>query len=86
MNEYLEKLRSIGHLGRAPKSHTKTERVDGAVIAHTEHADGRVDANVRPDTIRLHATQHNTGARKGEVAEIAPLNAKERKERYGDQV
>lgn len=70
MNTYLEKLRSIGTIGRAGSSRRTQERVPGGVVIQTEHADGRVDAIVRPDTVDYKAVTHKTGKKKGQVAAI----------------
>jgi hypothetical protein len=55
----------------------------GSTVIETEHWDGSQDATVRPATIRLKAATHRTGKKKGEVAEISTMTAKEKRERYG---
>lgn len=76
MSEFLDKVRSIGTIGRAPKSRSTEDRVDGATIIHTEHADGRVDATVRPDTVEYRARTHSTGKKRGQVAEVTRKEAR----------
>lgn len=68
-NEYRDKLRSIG----APRGRTSKQTVvreERGTLITTEHADGRVDATVRPDTVDYQAVTHRTGKKKGQVAEI----------------
>lgn len=73
-NEYLDKLRSIGAPRRLGGQRTTTERVSdgmhGALHRHTEHWDGREDHAVVPDTAKFEARFHNSGRKRGQVAEI----------------
>ena len=85
-NPYRDKLLSIGFGQRTGESRTTHEVVDGRVVmTTTDHADGRVDAIVRPDVIRHGTRLHRTGTRRGQVAEVYEMGPKERRERYGDQ-
>lgn len=83
MSEYRDKLRSIGFVGKAPESRKTVERTEDSTVIHTEHDDGRVDAVVRPDTVRYGARVHRTGAKRGQVAETREMTQKERQDRYG---
>ena len=85
MTEFGDKVRSIA-APRGLQSKRTVERGDhGALVAHTEHSGGRVDAVVRPDIVRMGARVHNAGKRKGQIAEVRRLTPKERRERYGDR-
>jgi len=74
--EWLERMRSIS----VTTQHVKTSVVDGkkqtvtkdpgGLVVQSEHADGRVDATVKPETVRYGARAHSTGKKRGEVAEI----------------
>lgn len=84
MNDYLDKLRSISTPRRRGSSRTLVEREGSAIIRKTEHWDDRVDVAVTPDVVRYGTEQHNTGKRRGEVAEVRELSAGERRERGYD--
>lgn len=76
MSEFdLEKMRSIG----TPRGITKrvvSERDRSAFVTRTEHADGRVDVTVIPDTQAYDAVLHKTGKQRGQVAEIREKGAR----------
>ena len=84
-NSYRDKLKTIGTPRRMGQSEHKVEKADDATVITTAHWDGRQDATVRPATVRKGARVHNTGKKKGELAEVTPLSRKERKARYGEQ-
>lgn len=67
---YRDKLRSIGTVGRAGDRRETVERHGNVLVKTTEHADGRQDVTVRPDTARLEAVRHRTGRKRGDIAEI----------------
>jgi hypothetical protein len=84
-NEYLEKLRSIGVVGKnVGKPRVGVTKAEGSTVIETEHWDGRQDATVRPATVRYSVRAHTTGKKQGEVAEISKMSKKERTERYGE--
>lgn len=85
MNEYADKLRSIGAPRKLGKTERKIERADSATVITDQHWDGRQDATVRPATVRHGARVHNTGRKAGQLAEVTPLPRKERKARYGEE-
>lgn len=68
MSEYLEKLRSIG-VSKGLKSRQTVQREKNATIITTERSEGQ-DVVVRPDTVDYKAIRHNTGKKRGQVAEI----------------
>lgn len=75
MNEYLEKLRSIGVVkgARGPRETVERHVSDdgrAATVKTVEHADGRRDATITPDTVSYETVTHKTGKNKGKVAEI----------------
>lgn len=87
MSEYAEKLKSLGFPRKLGASEKKVEVADGRKVAETvEHWDGKQDATVYPDVIRRGVKTHNTGKKKGQVAEVRNMDRKERKERYGDGI
>lgn len=75
MNEYLEKLRSIGAPRRSGSAREVVERHDSATIITTEHWDGRKDTTVRPDTTRFEAVAHTTGRKRGQIADVRQKGA-----------
>jgi hypothetical protein len=83
-NSYRDKLLSIATPRKTGQPERRVRRERGATLIETEKWDGSQDATVIPDTIRHGARLHNSGKKRGEIAEIAPLSEKEKKSRYGD--
>lgn len=85
MSAYRDKLLGIATPRKLGQAERRDIVEDGRRVAtEVEHWDGRQEATVYPDVIRHGARVHNTGKKKGEVAEIRTMNRKERRERYGD--
>lgn len=68
--KWLDKMRSISTPRRVGSSRTTVEHHASGSVATTEHWDGRQDVAVRPDTARFKAVRHNSGRKRGQVAEI----------------
>lgn len=51
----LEKLRSIGHLSSGYKKSTRETVKDARGSKQVEHFDGRVDAEIRPRSVKVKA-------------------------------
>ncbi len=52
-HDYQDKLRSIGTVTKQGTSNITRVRAGHVTHERTEHWDGRVDATVRPDTVRM---------------------------------
>lgn len=83
MSEYRDKLCSIGAPRKLGQAERRVRREDGATVVEREKWDGSQDATVTPDTVRHGARIHNTGKKRGEIAEVTPLSRKESRRRYG---
>lgn len=57
----LEKLRSVGFVGKT-RGKSRVRRLEGGKAIEIDHPDGRVEAIVRPDTVRRTVSIKETGS------------------------